>query len=289
MKSPYQILGVPKDAKDPEIKKAYKALAKQLHPDRNPGDSEKEERFKEVKNAYEKIKNEEARKKYEEEEFLKNYQGGQNPFKNGQGPFSSGASYHTMDEDILNEIFGSFGMGAGPNQFSGSRRRRQYREPPAQNELAKIQLSFWDAVKGGKKTITLPNSSHIELEIPQGIKNGQKLRLKGQAHKLNPTSRGDLLLEIEIIEDAKAWREGNNVYLIQDLPVDIAVEGGELGVQTPLGSFTLQIPPYTNSGKKFRLRERGIKGGDLYIQTNLVLPHDRKEQIQRRFNTSASK
>lgn len=284
MKSPYEVLGVSKDASDEQIKKAYKELAKKLHPDRNPGNKEKEENFRQVKDAYDQIKTAQARQEFEQEQLRRQYQqrgrqqegfqGSYNPF--GQGfNFSGGSGYgEEIDPDILNEIFGSFGMGGG------------FKRPA--NETAKIKLGFWDAVTGGQQYITLPDGSRLQVNIPRGVKDGQKIRLKGQANKLNPQSKGDLLLEVQVLSEPKAKRKGNDIVIERDIPIDKAVTGGDILVSTPIGNFNLTLPEYTNSGRKFRLKGKGVNQGDLYIKVNLTLPEDKKENIQKMFRTLAA-
>ena len=285
--NPYEVLGVPKDADDKKIKKAYKELAKQLHPDRNPGDAKTEERFKEVKNAYEQIKNKAAREQYEQEELQRQYAGG--AFHSDQG-FGNGAQgFHftqgDFDEDILNDLFSQFGMGGG---FAGRSRAGGPRRQAPRNETATVNLDFWDAIVGGSNTINLPDGTRLQVNIPPGIKEGQKIRLKGQASKLNPLSTGDLLLKVAIKEAHDAWREGDDVVVEHELPVDTAVAGGDEVVATPLGTFHLKIPAYTNTGKKFRLKGKGPKGADLYVKMILVLPQERKREIQERFGGTAA-
>lgn len=295
MKNPYEVLGVSKNAEDQEIKRAYKEFAKKYHPDRNPGDAKAEERFKEAKNAYEQIKDAKARQEYEQEQTARNF--GRQGFQGGDpGPFSSGGfrfSSADVDEDILNEIFGGLGGAGGfsgfsSGGFSGGYSGDKRRPGTPKHESASVDLDFWDAAAGGERIVNLPDGTRLQVNIPAGIKTGQKIRLKGQASKLNPRSGGDLLLEARVKEDKKAWREGDNVVVEHDLPVDEAVKGGESAVNTPLGNFTLKIPPYTDSGKKFRLKGKGPRGADLLVKINLVLPQERKEEISKFFTGGAA-
>lgn len=288
MKNPYETLGVSQNASDQEIKKAYKELAKKLHPDRNPGNKEAEDRFKEVKGAYERIKDAKAREEFEQEEAARHF--GQGGFSqgfagegSGRGPFYQGFGFSSsgIDEDILNEIFGG---GMGGQGFS----RKGFSRSSPLDQSASVELDFWQAVAGGQSLVTLPDGTRLQVNIPPGIKEGQKIRLKGQAKKLNPAASGDLYLEVKVKAQNKAWREDNDVVIEADLPVDLAITGGDWPVSCPLGSFHLKVAPYTNSGKKFRLKGKGPKGHDLYVKANLTLPQERREEISRRFSDSAA-
>lgn len=285
MQSPFEILGVPKTANDEQIKKAYKNLAKELHPDRTKGDPEKEERFKRVREAYDKIKTAKAREEYQREEMSKQYarQGfhGQNPFGDGQG-FHYRSS--DIDEDILNEIFGSFGMGGqGPRGFRSH--FSQAREPEPLEVT--INLSFWEAVKGGEKVFSFPQGSKISVKIPEGVRDGQKIRLKGQAHKLQNGAPGDLYLKTKVASEPTAsYAKDGSVQIERDLPIDTAVLGGELHVNTPLGNFELNVPPYTNNGSKFKLKGKGPKGKDIIVKLSLRLPQEKKQGLQELFRSA---
>lgn len=290
MTNPYETLGVAKGSEDQEIKEAYKELAKKWHPDRNPDKPNAEEKFKEIKAAYERIKTAQAREEFEQEELARqfgsgNYSGGNyaggNPFAGGGGfTYSQGGG---VDEDILNDLFGQFGMGG----FSRGQSRGQSRKREV-NESVNVKLDFWDAAAGGERFITLPSGAKLQINIPAGVKHGQKIRLKGQANKINPSSTGDLLLQVEVSPARKAWRDGQDIVVEHDLPVDVAIAGGTTNVATPLGSYQLSVPPYTDSGKKFRLKGKAPKGGDLLVKVNLVLPKNKKEEMINRFSDGAA-
>jgi len=293
MRDPYEVLGVSKGASDLEIKKAYKQLAKQLHPDKHQGSKVKEEKFKEVNDAYEKVKDAKVRKSYEDENLARQFgQGGYggggragNPFANSSG-FNFSQAGAEIDPEILSQIFG----GMGGDFFSGkragaSKRTRRHEQEDAE---AKIELGFWEAITGGSRRVSLPAGVDLEINIPAGIKSGQKIRLKGQASKINPHSQGDLLLQVEVKEIPGVTRQGDDIIVDLDVPVDIAIKGGEVLFSTPLGKFNLTIASYTNSGKRFRFSGKGAKGkGDLYARVNLILPENKKEALQDLFSAYA--
>jgi molecular chaperone DnaJ len=277
MKDPYKILGVSKDASDQEIKKAYRKLAKEYHPDANSGDKVKAEHFKKISDAYEKIQNAQSRRMYEEEQAFgksQNYGSSQAGGYGGQsgGSFGSGQYYssHDIDPEFLEKIFA--GMGAGPR----SSRSRSQASSDALS--AKVSISFWDAVIGAKKLFELSSGSKVEVEIPKGIKSGQKIRLKNMATKIDPHYAGDLLLEVEIEKDSKAWREGDDIYVMMDVDVITAVSGREFLFQSALGNFKVSLSEFTESGKKIRFKGKGLNGGDLYGVVNLVMPKNTEER-----------
>ena len=281
---PYQELGVSRTASADEVRGAFRKLAKQLHPDKNPGDKKSEERFKRLSAAFDLLGDEDKRKKYDRGEIdadghdvMRGYSGGgfgggfsgAGPFQNGH---QSGASFEGVDlNDILGEVFGNR-AGGGRGGFGGFERR-------GQDVRAKLTIDLEDAIQGGKKRISFSDGRMIDVNIPKGATDGQTLRLKGQGTQ-GRAGPGDALIEISIRPHPIFRREGDS--LVMDLPVSIpdAVLGGKVEAPTPDGLVTLTLPKRSNSGSALRLKGRGLpdpktgKRGDLLARLLIMLPED---------------
>lgn len=269
--NPYQTLGVGEKATQDEIKKAYKKLAMKYHPDKNPGDKKAEEEFKKVNEAYQMIGSEEARKKYDSGGFDPNQfsQG----FNYGGGGFSQGFhfSFEDLENDLFDSLFGFSGRGQKKRGFGfGGSAGGRFR---GDDQHFKMNIDVYDAISGGARVVGLPDGRSLEVKIPAGIKSGQKLRMKGQGGRgMNGGSNGDLLIEVDIQEHENIKLVGDDVILELDLPLEIAIPGGIWAINTPTGNFTLNVPEWTDSGKKFRLKGKGVAGrGDLYVITRIKL------------------
>ncbi len=277
-KSLYETLGVSSDASANEIKKAYRRLARKYHPDINK-DPGAEEKFKEINAAYEILSDEKKRKQYDQ--FGDSMFGNQNfhDFAQGHG----GAD---LDE-ILRNIFGggfsqssrggfgsgfsgaSFDFGSGMGGFSS------FNEPDL-DITAKIIIPFNLAVLGGKHRVSLSGET-FNIKIPAGIKEGEKLRIRGKGKQYN-NIRGDLFLIVDIADSPEYEREGDDLIKKIDVPLKIALFGGKVKVNTLYKEITIKIPPQTNSGKKLRVKGYGVQNrktkekGDLYLKINVVMP-----------------
>jgi DnaJ-class molecular chaperone len=272
----YEILGVPRTASEEEIKKAHRKLARQYHPDRNPGDKQAEAKFKEVQDAYDILMDKNKRAQYDRFGRV----GPDGGFGGGAGPrgqtFHWGAGPGGFEEvdagsvaDILRQAFGGGGGPAGFEELlRGQGRARRGRRPePAPEVESEVSIPFVTAALGGKVSLTV-NDRELDVTIPPGVEDGQVLRLKGQS-----PGGGNLRLVLRVQPHPFFRREGNNIVLEAPLSVSEAVLGTKLDVPTLDGTrLTVKIPPGTSSGTRLRLRGKGIKGGDQYIETKVVVP-----------------
>ncbi len=273
-KSLYTTLELSPGASEAEIKKAYRRLARQYHPDVNK-DPAAEEKFKEINAAYEVLSDKEKRAKYDQ--FGDSMFGGQNfhDFARGQGG--------TVDlDDILRNIFGqgggfgggSFGgfggFGSGGGGFGGGFGGMNL------DIDANVTVPFAVAVLGGKHSISLSGES-FDIKIPAGIKSGEKLRVRGKGKK-HGSQVGDLYLRIDVAANPEYEREGDTLVKTFNVPLYAALFGGKVSVQTLEKEVTLKVPENTKNGQRFRLKEMGVMNrstnvrGDLYLKANIVLP-----------------
>jgi DnaJ-class molecular chaperone len=294
-RDPYQELGVPRTASADEIRKAFRKLAKQNHPDTNPNNKEAEERFKRVSAAFDIVGDPEKRKKFdageidgEGRETARGFAGGQGPWGPGAGPggFSrrpgGAGAYHTENfegvdlGDILGEMFGGGGGGArgagrggAGGGFGGFSQR-------GADVRARLEIDLEDAIRGGKKRIAFSDGRTIDVTIPKGAQEGQTLRLKGQG-QAGRSGPGDAFIELAILPHPIFRQEGE--VLVMDVPVTVydAVLGGKVEAPTPDGPVTLTVPKGANTGSRLRLKGRGLsdaqgRRGDLFARLSVVLP-----------------
>jgi len=280
MKDPYSVLGVPKSSSDAELKKTYRTLAKKLHPDINSGDEKIAERFKEVSAAYALLRDKELRARYDRGEI--NPDGSEKGFAGGgfnprSGGMNSGRFGDGFDPE---EIFASI--------FGGGRRPQQPRPRKGQDRAYLLKVDFLDAVKGGKKPLTLANNKSLNVTIPKNVKEGQKIRLKGQGEDgMNGGPAGDAIIEISINKHAFFRCEGNDIHL--DLPITLkeAVLGEKVNIPTIDGKVAMTIPKGSSSGRMMRLKGKGAadpKGGtqgDQYVKLQIMLPDEPDEALEK--------
>jgi len=275
MKDPYELLGVARDASQADIKKAYRALAKKLHPDVNPGNDAVEQRFKEVTAAYDLLSDEERRRQFDSGEIGADG-AARNPFhrhyrKDAAGGFDFGAGGIDID-DLFSDLFGRGGRGrAGPQQ-------RAHR-PRGQDLSYSTTVPFLDAMRGGRQRVTLYNGKTLDVNLPPGAEDGQRLRMKGQGMP-GPAGGepGDAFVEIHVEAHPFMRREGLDIHL--DLPITLheAVLGGKVRVPTIDGPVNATVPAGSSGGTTLRLKGRGImtpKGGrrgDQLIKLRVMLP-----------------
>ncbi|MCX6061456.1 MAG: J domain-containing protein [Campylobacterales bacterium] len=263
-KSLYTTLEVAPGASETEIKKAYRKLARQYHPDVNK-DPAAEEKFKEINAAYEVLSDKEKRAKYDQ--HGDSMFGGQNfhDFSRAQG------GNVDLDE-ILRSMFGGVGGGFSGGGFGGG----GFSGSVNLDIDASVTVPFAVAVLGGKHTISLSGES-FDIKIPAGIKSGEKLRVRGKG-KRHGAQSGDLYLRIDISVNPEYEREGDNLVKTFSVPLYAALFGGKVAVQTLDKEVTLKVPENTKNGQRFRLKEMGVMNrqsgvrGDLYLKANIVLP-----------------
>ncbi|HEX5237417.1 MAG TPA: DnaJ C-terminal domain-containing protein [Sphingomicrobium sp.] len=287
----YQRLGLKRGASEAEIKKAYRSLAKQLHPDRNKDNPNAAERFAQVTSAYDLLSDKDKRAQYDRGEI--DEEGNPKmPFGSGFGGYSAGAgpqpgagaggfenfNFGGADAADLSDLFeglfsGAQGRGGGP--FGGFRQRA--RAPQKGADVAyRLKVAFDDAVALKPQRITLGDGKTIDLKLPNGLEDGTKIRLAGKGQE-GPGGRGDAIVTIEIAPHRFFRREGNNIRL--DLPVTLkeAVLGAKVKVPTPEGTVMLTVPKGTSSGKVLRLKSRGFTGkdgkrGDQLVTVEIEVP-----------------
>ncbi|KAA6501590.1 DnaJ C-terminal domain-containing protein [Helicobacter pylori] len=269
-KSLYQTLNVSENASQDEIKKSYRRLARQYHPDLNKT-KEAEEKFKEINAAYEILSDEEKRRQYDQ--FGDNMFGGQN--------FSDFARSRSTSEDLDDILSSIFGRGGFSQRFSQNSQgfsgfNFSNFAPENLDMTATLNVSVLDTLLGNKKQVSINNET-FSLKIPIGVEEGEKIRVRNKG-KTGRMGRGDLLLQIHIEEDEIYRREKDDIIQTFDLPLKTALFGGKVEIATWHKTLTLTIPPNTKAMQKFRIKDKGIKNrktshvGDLYLQARLILP-----------------
>ena len=283
---PYKELGVSRTASQDEIKKAFRKLAKDLHPDKNPGDKTAEERFKRITAAFDLLGDADKRKKFDRGEIdadgreqFRGFGGGGGggragpgggPF--GQGGFSGrGGAFEGVDlDDILGGMFGG-GMGGG-----------RPRGPARGQDLrATLEISLEDSISGATRRIQFSDGRMLDVTIPKGAGDGQTIRLKGQGAPGAGGVAGDALIELKIAPHPVFRREGAALTMDQPVALYDAVLGGKVPVRTPEGTVSMTIPAGSSSGKVLRLKGRGAfangKRGDLLARLMIALPDNDAE------------
>ncbi len=272
-KSLYETLEINENASADEIKKAYRKLARKYHPDVNK-DKDAEEKFKEINAAYEVLSDPQKKQQYDQ--VGDSMFGGQNfhDFARGQG---AGVD---LDE-ILRQMFGGAG-GFSSSSFSqggfsgfGGFNSHGFSEPNLDTQ-AQITIPFDVAILGGKQHISL-NDDSFDIKIPEGIKDGQKIRAKGKG-KSYQGQRGDLIIKINVSSSPEYERDEDTLTKSFDIPLKTALFGGKIEIKTIHKNITLKVPQNTKQNQKFRVKELGILNrnsgikGDLYLKANIVLP-----------------
>jgi len=277
----YQRLGVKRGASEAEIKKAYRSLAKQLHPDRNKDKPDAAKRFGEITQAYDLLSDKDKRARYDRGEI--DEEGNPKmPFGSGFGGYSTGggaqggpggAGFENFQggfggadpadlSDLFEGLFGAAQRGrqGGGGGFGGFRQRG--RPPQKGTDVAyRLKVPFIDAVALKPQRITLSDGKTIDLKLPQGLEDGTKIRLSGKGEE-GPAGRGDAFVTVEIEPHRFFSRDGNNIRLTLPVTLKEAVLGAKVKVPTPEGNVMVTVPKGTSSGKVLRLKGRGFTAKD---------------------------
>ena len=282
-KTPYDVLGVPESASDDDVKKAYRRLARQHHPDRNPDDKASEDRFKEVQDAYETLSDPEKRKAYDYRRRAPGGMGGMGAYEDGftrsgtryranadgtfirSDPFGAPAE----EEGLFGDIFGRIFSGGGPTAPPPGARQR--------DTEAEVQLTFEESLRGGAQEFKMGRDS-IRLTVPKGVPNGFKIRLRGRA-----PGGGDLYVRFRVSPHPRFRREGDDLIISEAVTAFEAMLGATRTVTSAYGNrLKLTIPPGTQPGERLRMRaqgvDRGDRQGDLYVEVAVTIPKLTDEQ-----------
>lgn len=295
---PYDILGVSKNATQVEIKKAYRKLAKALHPDLSPGDMGKAVQFQKVGAAYDVLGDPEKRRRFDageidasgherpERQYYRQYAGA-----DPERRYQSTAGFDDFEDvsDIFSDLFGGRGRANRGSAQGFAARGGDLRYH--------LDVDFLDAARGAKRTVPLPDGQTIDLSIPAGVRDGQTLRLRGKGQPgMGGGPAGDAYVTISVKPHPMFRRDGNDIEI--DLPItfDEAVLGGKVEVPTLAGPVSMGVPKGASSGQRLRLKGKGIKptkgqAGDQFVRLKIILP-DRidsdMEDLARRWRETAS-
>ncbi len=289
MKDPYQTLGVKKSASAAEIKKTYRKLAKKLHPDRNPDDHKVAKRFKQISAAYSILGDKKQRAKFDRGEidasgaaarpFAGGGGGGFGGFEEVFRGFNPGQrrTEFRMEgggDDFFSELFG---LGRGRRGHKGPRR--------GQDILYSVSIPFLDAARGSQQKIRLDTGKTLKVRIPAGVRDGQQIRLSGQGQKGASGGRsGDALVEVRIKPHPFFERQGDDIHIAVPITLDEAVLGAKISIPTLGKPVSVTVPKGSSSGRKLRLKGKGVKRGkttgDQIVNLKIVLPEKSDRELE---------
>lgn len=297
----YQILGVSKNADENDIKKAYRKLARQYHPDVNPGDKQAEQRFKEISEAYAVLSDADKRKKYDRfgAQWQQYERAGVNPEDMGGFGFGNGGHSRTVTPEEFEQMFGRGGTGgfsdffeglfgggpAGPRTrgapgtpFEGfsTRQRRG-----GQDVETPVTITLEEALHGTSRLLQRDNGRRLEVSIPAGVRTGSRIRVAGEGTPGMGGQTGDLYLVVEVTPHSRFRRDEDDLTVEVEVDLYTALLGGEVEVPTLERPVLLTLPAGTQNGKRFRLRNLGMpklrtseRRGDLYAEIKVTLPEN---------------
>ncbi|MDQ7059646.1 MAG: DnaJ C-terminal domain-containing protein [Sulfurimonas sp.] len=273
-KSLYKTLEISETSSESEIKKAYRKLARQYHPDVNK-DAGAEDKFKEINSAYEILSDKEKKRQYDQ--MGDNMFGGQNfsDFSRSHGSQGQGDL-----DDILRQMFsGGGGFGGGGNPFGGGGGNPfggGQQQAPNLDIETKVTIPFVVSILGGSHSVSV-QGDRFDIKIPAGVKSGEKMRVKGKGHTQGGRS-GDLFLKITVAFSPEYVREDDDLVKSFDVPLSAALFGEKIAIETLEKEIKLKVPQNTKNGQRFRVKEMGAMNrktktrGDLYLKANIVLP-----------------
>ncbi|MGB1016769.1 MAG: DnaJ C-terminal domain-containing protein [Nannocystaceae bacterium] len=306
----YQTLGVAKDADARDIKRKYRKLTQKYHPDKNPGNNQAEEKFKDVSTAYDVLGDPDRRKLYDEfgdmsltqgfdPERARAYKQSRSGFGGGGGGFPGGMNFSNYGDasnanfdDILSQLFGG-GRVRSPDGMGGMGGRGRPRK--GHNIEGEITVKFLNALHGTSVPLRVESqhggSQTLDVRVPQGMADGGKLRVRGKGGAGNPP--GDIILTVHVKSHPQLRRDGANLHM--DVPISAyeAYRGGPIDVPTPWGTVTVKLPAGAQSGQKMRLRGKGVKvtrrdPGDLFLHLQIKMPAAGDEELLARLEALQS-
>ena len=290
MADPYTVLGVPRDASQDDIRKAYRRLAKKHHPDLNPGNEDAEKRFKDISAAYGIIGNEEKRARFDKGEIDESgaERAPERPFYRHSAEGETGFKYHswsTDGEEDMGDIFADLFRNAGRAGGAGGARRGF--PIPGADLTYTLTVDFLDAVNGGKRNVTMPDGQQLAITIPAGLRDGQTLRLRGKGQAgLNGGEPGDALVTINVSDHPVFERDGDTIRSSLDITLNEALSGAKVRAETISGAVNVTVPKNANTGHTLRLRGKGVmnrstgKRGDHLIELRIKLPPEPDEELR---------
>jgi DnaJ-class molecular chaperone len=275
-KNPYEILGVNKEASEADIKAAYRKLAKKHHPDLNPGNKDADAKFKELNAANDLLSDKDKRAAFDRGDT--DMEGQPRPRQHTYKDFAEGPQggrYHFNGNDFdlsdMEDLFGGFNGRTGGAGFG---------HPPA-NAHYSIEVDFLEAARGAKKRITMPDGKTLDITLPEGIEEGQQLRLKGQGKQ----SSGDAFVEVHIRPHPFFTRKDKDISIEVPVALNESVLGAKIKVPTIHGPVDMVVPKGANSGLILRLKGKGVKGGDQFVKLTLVMPGEIDADLEQAIRT----